>query len=233
MKLVIKNKEEIAKSVAQIIVDEVKNNPKCVLGLATGSTPLDTYKKVIEISKLDKVSFKEVTTFNLDEYVGLDEKNDQSYRYFMNENLFKHLDFNRLNHHFPLIDNYEKYDDLILQHGGIDIQILGIGSNGHIAFNEPGTSFESLTHITKLASSTIKDNSRFFNSIDDVPKEAITMGLKSIIQARKIILIATGKNKREAVKKLLSGEIDISCPATILNTSLNEVLVFVDEEALG
>jgi glucosamine-6-phosphate deaminase len=201
MEIKILNKEEIDKIVADKIAKLIKNKPNAVLGLATGSTPLGVYKNLINLNKKGKVSFKNVSTFNLDEYVGIDETHNQSYRYFMNKNLFDEIDIDKNNTHFPnnKTSTPEVYDEQIKVAGGIDFQVLGIGSNGHIAFNEPNTPFDSLTHIVNLTDSTIKDNSRFFNSIDEVPTKAVSMGLKSIMSASEIVLIATGKNKAKQI----------------------------------
>ena len=235
MKIRIQSKERIAETIAQMIIDLVNENPKAVLGFATGSSPLGVYENLIKACQEGKVSFKEVTSFNLDEYVGLDENNEQSYRYFMNHNLFDHIDINKENTHVPSgigdVENSAKeYDELIEQAGGIDFQILGIGSDGHIAFNEPGTPFDSLTHVASLAESTIKDNSRFFEKIEDVPTSAVTMGLASIMKAKKIVLIVTGENKQAAFKALTCGLITEKVPCSILKKH-PDVVVFVDHEA--
>lgn len=228
------SKEEMAKEVAQLFIDKVKENPKCVLGLATGSSPLGVYKNMIEAYERKEVSFKDVTTFNLDEYKGLDGNHNQSYRYFMNHNLFNYIDINKENTNVPsgfVSNNLEAslYDKKIAEFGGIDIQLLGLGSDGHIAFNEPGTSFDSLTHITELTEQTIEDNSRFFEKKEDVPTEAVTMGLKSIMNAKMIVLVAIGKNKAYAVNELINGKIDEKMPCTILQKHPN-VHIYVDKE---
>ena len=234
MKFIVLNKDDIAKDIADRIVSLIKTKERPVLGLATGSTPLPLYEELIKRYKKGEVSFKNVKTFNLDEYIGLDELNDQSYRYFMNHNLFSHIDIDLNNTYVPngLIKNEDPsyYDKMIKEAGGIDIQVLGIGTDGHIAFNEPGASFDSLTHIEALKESTIKDNSRFFDSIDDVPRYAITMGLKSIMNAREIVLIATGKAKAKIISELKKGIISNDLPASILNKH-NNVTIYVDEEA--
>lgn len=232
MKVIVKkNKEEIGEEIAKNILDDIKQNDHLILGLATGSSPLPLYKSIVEQSKKENISFKHVRTFNLDEYYGLDQNNDQSYRYFMNENLFKYLDFKEDSHNFPLAENYMNYDTLIDVAGGIDIQILGIGENGHIAFNEPGTPLDSKTHITNLTENTIKNNSRFFKNIAEVPTQAITMGLSTILKARKIYLIATGKNKAEAIKTMLEGKYNVNCPASALNFKHDNVFIYLDEDA--
>lgn len=226
MKLVVATKEEIAKDIANRVISLIKDNPKAVLGLATGSSPLETYAEIIK--RKDEVSFKYVTSFNLDEYLDNGDVT-QSYRYFMDTNLFNHIDINKENTHFPSKENLSSYDDEILAAGGIDFQILGIGSDGHIAFNEPNTPFDSKTHVAELDERTIKDNSRFFKSIDDVPTKAVTMGLATIMQAKEIVLIAIGKNKSKAVKEMFEKNNDVSCPACILNKHPN-VTVYINEE---
>ena len=237
MKVKIKSKEKISEEIAKLIIDLVNENPKAVLGLATGSSPLGVYERLVNACKNNEVSFKDVTTFNLDEYVGLDGQHNQSYRFFMNDNLFNHIDIDLNKTHVPSgVGNYEEsakeYDNLIEEAGGIDLQILGIGSDGHIAFNEPGTSFNSLTHIAELAESTIKDNSRFFNSVDEVPTKAVTMGLSSIMRAKKIVLIATGENKADAIHGLLEGLITEDLPCSILRNHPN-VTIYVDHAAFS
>ena len=234
MKVIYLEKNEIAKEIANIFIEKVKENPSCILGLATGSSPLGIYHNMIEAYKNGEVSFKDVTTFNLDEYLGLEGTHDQSYRYFMNVNLFNHIDINKANTNVPsgfVKDDNEAalYDEEIKAKGGIDIQLLGLGSDGHIAFNEPGTPFNTLTHIAELTEQTISDNARFFESIDDVPTKACTMGLKSIMNAKKIVLIATGKSKAEAVRQLINGEVSEAWPCTILRNH-PDVVIYVDKE---
>ena len=234
MELIIATKEEINQIVSKEIIDLINKNNNCVLGLATGSTPEGVYKLLVEAYNKKEVSFKNVKSYNLDEYVGLEETHNQSYRYFMNSHLFNHIDIKLENTHIPSNkddeNNLEIYDQKIKEAGGIDIQILGIGSNGHIAFNEPGTSFNSNTHIVTLKESTISDNSRFFNSIDEVPKQAITMGLNSIMQAKRIILIAFGKNKQDAIYKMMALDPSEELPASILQNHPN-VTIYCDEDA--
>ena len=236
MKVLYLTKTEIEKEIANVFIEKVKENPSCVLGLATGSSPLGIYKNLIEACKNGEVSFKDVTTFNLDEYLGLDGEHDQSYRYFMNHNLFNHIDINKDNTNVPsgFVTSDEEaalYDKAIAEKGGIDIQLLGLGSDGHIAFNEPGTPFDSLTHIAELTEQTISDNARFFASIDDVPTKACTMGLQSIMNAKKIVLIALGKSKVEAVNKLVNGGLDIEWPCTILQNH-PDVTIYVDSDLM-
>lgn len=235
MKIIVGNYEEISKLIADEFVTLVKNKPNAVLGLATGTSPLKVYENMIQAYKNNEVSYKLVKTFNLDEYIGLEGTHNQSYRYFMNENLFNHIDIDKNNTNVLLgvgdyISFMNKYDALIEKEGGIDLQILGLGSDGHIAFNEPGTDFDSLTHITPLTEQTIKDNSRLFNDISEVPTSAVTMGLKSIMNAKKIVLIATGKNKAQAVYGLVKGEITKDMPCSILQNH-DDVTIYLDKDA--
>lgn len=235
MKVVVGSEEKISALIAEDFIKVVNEKPNAVLGLATGTSPLKVYADLAKANKEGRVSFKGCTTFNLDEYVGLEGTHNQSYRYFMNENLFNHIDIDKKNTNVLLgVGDYvtfmNQYDEKIAKAGGIDIQILGIGSDGHIAFNEPGTSFDSLTHETELTEQTIKDNSRLFNDISEVPTRAVTMGLKSIMNAKKIVLIATGKNKAQAVYGLIKGPVVESMPCSILQRH-PDVTVYVDEDA--
>ena len=235
MKVVVGSEQEISKLIAEEFIKQVNAKPNSVLGLATGTSPLGVYANLVKANKEGRVSFKDVATFNLDEYIGLDGTHNQSYRYFMNENLFNHIDIDKSRTHvLKGVGDYEaylaQYDDEIASFGGIDLQILGIGSDGHIAFNEPGTPFNSLTHIAELAESTIVDNSRLFNDISEVPTKAVTMGLQSIMNARKIVLIATGKNKAKAIKDLLTGPITEEVPCSILQQH-PDCTIYVDEAA--
>jgi len=229
MELKVLKLEDIYKEITNKVINVIKSKANPVLGLATGSSPIGVYKLLVAKYKNKEVSFKNVTTFNLDEYYPIEYDNVQSYHYFMNENLFKWVDIDKRNTYFPTLDN--NYDSLIDSKGGIDLQILGIGSNGHIAFNEPNTPFNSLTHLVTLDDSTIKSNSRFFNSIDEVPKQAITLGLASIMKAREIVIIVTGKNKAHALKQLLSKKVTEAFPASILNKH-NNVTIYADKEAI-
>lgn len=235
MKVIVGSEKEISNLLAEEFIKVVQEKPNAVLGLATGTSPLGVYANLAKANKEGRVSFKDCTTFNLDEYVGLEGTHNQSYRYFMNENLFNHIDIDKKNTNVLLgVGDYKTfmndYDNKIAQAGGIDIQILGIGSDGHIAFNEPGTSFDSLTHETELTEQTIKDNSRLFNDISEVPTRAVTMGLKSIMNAKKIVLIATGKNKAKAVYGMLKGELTEDMPCSILQKH-SDVTVYCDEDA--
>lgn len=219
--IITKDYNELSKKAADIIIAVVKNEPHAVLGLATGTTPLGLYDELIADHKKNGTDYSAARTVNLDEYAGLDANDKNSYAYFMRKNLFDGLNIDVKN---TYIENgaakdgdeeCKRYDGL-LESLPRDIQLLGIGSNGHIAFNEPGTPFGSTTHTVELAESTVKDNSRLFDSIDDVPRKAYTMGLKSIMQARKILVLATGANKADAVKKLVRGEITEQVPASVL-----------------
>jgi len=235
IKVVVGTNEEISQLIANRFVEQVKAKPNSVLGLATGTSPLKVYAGMIKAYKDGIVSFKDVATFNLDEYIGLEGTHNQSYRYFMNTNLFDHIDINKEKTHvLKGVGDYlayaNHYDEEIANFGGIDLQILGIGSDGHIAFNEPGTSFDSLTHVAELAESTIKDNARLFNDISEVPTKAVTMGLRSIMNAKSIVLIATGENKAKAVKDMLEGPYSENCPASILQKH-GDVTVYCDEAA--
>ena len=237
MKVVVcETYEEMSREGAKIIASLLEKKPECVLGLATGSTPVGMYKELAKMNKEGKISFKDVTSFNLDEYYPLAPTHDQSYRYFMNVNLFDHIDIDKSRTHVPdgLAEDPaamgEAYDAAIEAAGGIDLQVLGLGPNGHIAFNEPEEELYAGTHLTALTESTIKANSRFFASIDDVPKQAVTMGIGSIMKARKIIVLASGKGKHPVVKKMLSGRITTMCPGTLLLAHADVTLI-VDREA--
>ena len=235
MKVIVGTNEEISAKIAEEFIKQVQKKPNSVLGLATGTSPLLVYANMVKAYQDGRVSYKDVVTFNLDEYIGLDGTHNQSYRYFMNFNLFDHIDIDKNKTHvLKGVGDYEayanQYDDEIASFGGIDLQILGIGSDGHIAFNEPGTSFDSLTHVADLAESTIVDNSRLFNDISEVPTKAVTMGLKSIMNAKKIVLIATGKNKAKAIKELLRGDKTEDFPCTILQDH-PDCTIYVDKDA--
>lgn len=217
-----KDYKELSRKVANIISAQVILKPNCVLGLATGSTPIGTYKQLIEWYEKGDIDFSNVTSVNLDEYCGLETTNEQSYRYFMNHNLFSHINIDMKNTNVPngLAADAEaeckRYDQLIEDLGGVDLQILGIGHNGHIGFNEPDTEFEKGTHVVELDETTIKANARFFESIDEVPKKAITMGIRSIMYAKKVILVANGPDKKEIINKAIYGPITPEVPASVL-----------------
>jgi glucosamine-6-phosphate deaminase len=237
MKIIkVKNYEEMSEEALKVVLEVVKNKPDAVLGLATGSTPLGLYAKMIEDHRENGTSYAQCRSVNLDEYVGLDTNSDQSYVYFMRENLFKNIDIKLENTH---IENGKADDkdaecaryNALLSELRQDLQVLGIGSNGHIAFNEPGTPFDSVTHIVDLAESTIKDNSRLFNSIDEVPRQAFTMGLSNIMNAKKILILANGAGKAYAIGELVNGEIREDVPATILRNHPDCILIC--DEAAG
>lgn len=234
--IVCDNYNEISEKAAQIIAGQIYLKPNCVLGLATGSTPVGMYTKLAEMYNAGKLDFSDVVTFNLDEYYPIKKSNSQSYDYFMNEQLFSKVNIQKHNVHIPNGETESpeeecgNYDAQINAIGGVDVQILGIGVNGHIGFNEPDSELISGTHITALTESTVKANSRFFESEADVPTKALTMGIATILKAKKIVLLASGKNKYDAVKALLSGNITTSVPATLLNVH-NDVVVICDKEA--
>lgn len=235
MKVIVDSRQNIAEAVAQGYVSFIKNKPNAVLGLATGSTPEDLYAELIKQCNNGEVTFKDVTTFNLDEYCGLTPDHPQSYRYFMQDKLFNHIDINPQNTFVPdgFRTNEEDliaYDRAIAEHGGIDLQLLGIGGNGHIAFNEPGTPFHSITHMVELTPETRQANSRFFNDMSEVPTHAICMGMRTIMNTQNIILMAIGANKAEAIRNTVYGNVNPMCPASILQLHPN-VTIFVDEEA--
>lgn len=227
----VKNYEDMSRKAANFISAQINLNPKSVLGLATGSTPIGTYDQLIEYCKNGDVDFSQVSTINLDEYYGLEASHDQSYRYFMNEHLFTKVNLDLSNTNVPngKAENIEaeckRYDDLIESAGGIDLQLLGIGHNGHIGFNEPADEFVAGTHCVTLGESTINANSRFFESADDVPKKALTMGIKAIMQAKKVLLIASGDDKAEIMKKALFGPITPMVPASILQLHKNLTVI--------
>ena len=214
--------EKMSRRAANIISAQVIIKPESVLGLATGSTPLGTYKQLINWYNKGDIDFSSVTTVNLDEYVGLDAENEQSYRYFMNHNFFDRINISINNTFVPngcaadLAGEGRRYDEHIAELGGIDLQLLGIGLDGHIGFNEPDKYFVKSTHVVNLHESTIKANSRFFANEEDVPKRAITMGMVSIMQAKKILLIANGKAKRDILEKAFYGPITPEIPASVL-----------------
>ena len=223
---------------AEVLADIVKAKPDAVLGLATGSSPIGMYKELIAKCKRGEISFKNVKSVNLDEYVGLSADHDQSYAYFMSTNLFNHIDIDKKNTNLPngLAENpaqeAERYDRVIASMGGVDIQVLGIGNNGHIGFNEPADHFTYGTNLVDLTDSTIDANSRFFASRDLVPTQALTMGIGQIMAADKILLIALGKGKAEILDKSLFGPVRPNVPASILRFFKGEVIVCADDEAL-
>lgn len=233
--IIVNNYDEMSKVGADIFAQVILNNPNGVIGLAMGSTPIGLYKKLIEKCDKGEISFKGIHTVNLDEYKGLPSSHEQSYAYFMRDNLFNHVDIDLNNTNIEngvATDSQaecERYNK-VLEELRPDIQLLGIGSNGHIAFNEPGTPFDSVTHVVELTESTIRDNSRLFDSIEDVPTQAFTMGIKNIMNAKKILILASGANKAKAVYRLLKEAITEDLPASILNTHADCTLI-CDEDA--
>lgn len=230
----VENYDVLSEKAAEIIANVIKAKPDCVLGLATGSSPVGTYKKLIEMNKKGELDFSKATSINLDEYEGLDGEHDQSYRYFMNDNLFNHVNIDKSKTFVPngkatdIAAECKAYDDRIYEMG-IDIQLLGIGLDGHIGFNEPDKYFTKETHRVVLDESTIVANARFFESIDDVPKTAITMGMGGIMSAKKVLLVANGANKKEIVEKAFFGPITPEVPASILQLH-NDVTVIYSEK---
>lgn len=229
------NYEQLSKKAAAIIASQVILKPNSVLGLATGSSPLGTYKNLIKAYQNGDLDFSNVTSVNLDEYVGLDGTNDQSYRYFMDNNLFKHININKDKTFVPngkvknLKAEGDAYDKMIETLGGIDLQLLGIGLDGHIGFNEPDSFFTKETHEVTLDESTIKANARFFKNEDEVPKTAITMGMKSIMNAKKVLLIANGEAKKEIIEKAFFGPITPEVPASILQLHPNVTVIYSEK----
>ncbi len=232
---ILKSKKDIDQAVANEFINCIKSNPNCVLGLATGSTPLGIYSLLVKDHLLNNTSYKNVTTVNLDEYIGLPFTHPESYHQFMHRHLLNHIDIQLSNVHIPnglssnleqACSNYDKLLDCFVP----DIQLLGIGANGHIGFNEPGTSFNSTTHIIDLTQKTREDNARFFNSIDDVPTQAITMGIQNIMSAKKIILVATGASKAKAIHQMITTDVQESLPASILQNHPC-VDIYVDSDA--
>lgn len=239
MEVIVKETyQEISRLAAELIAKVVRAKPNAVLGLATGSTPVGPYKELIRMNKEEGLDFSQVTTFNLDEYVGLPPTHNQSYRYFMNDSLFNHINIDKKKTHVP--DGMAKdipafckwYEDQILKAGGIDVQLLGIGANGHIAFNEPGSSLGSRTRVKTLDEKTIKDNARFFKSMDEVPRYAITMGIGTIMDARMLVLLANKENKADAIAKTVEGPITAMVPASVVQMHPKAVII-VDKPASG
>ena len=239
MKLIVcENYAEMSAVAARMVAGQVIAKSNSVLGLATGSTPVGTYKELIRLYENGLVDFKDVISYNLDEYYPISPENDQSYRYFMNHNLFNHINIDKNNTHVPsgeMADpdaECKSYDEAVENAGGIDLQILGIGQNGHIGFNEPDDFLYAETHVTDLTENTIAVNSRFFANIDEVPKKAITMGIGNILKAKKIILLVNGKAKHDILHTLLEGNITTKVPASFLKAHPN-VFIICDKEAYG
>ena len=228
----------MSRKAANIMSAQVIMKPDCVLGLATGSTPIGLYQQLVTWYEKGDLDFSEVRTVNLDEYKGLSRENDQSYYYFMHHNLFDHVNLPAENSHLPngmepdSDKECRRYSELIRSMGGVDLQLLGIGHNGHIGFNEPGDAFDNDVHCVDLTQSTIEANKRFFASADDVPKQAYTMGIKTIMQAKKILIVASGEDKADIVRDAFFGPITPKVPASVLQLH-NDVTLVADEAALS
>ena len=237
MKLIIcENYEEASAEAAKVMLEIIKNKPNANLGLATGSTPVKMYELMVEDHEKNGTSYKDIKSYNLDEYYGLEHTHPQSYYYFMQKHLFSKVDIKPENVHVPkgsgdIQASCDEYNKLLAENV-IDIQLLGIGSNGHIGFNEPGTSFDAVTHVVDLKQSTIEDNARlfFYGKIEDVPKQAISMGISNIMKAKSVLLLACGKGKADAVKKMIEGPVTEELPASILQQH-QDVTVILDKEA--
>jgi glucosamine-6-phosphate deaminase len=236
--IVEKSPAQVALRAARIVADLVRRKPDCVLGLATGSTPLGMYAELIRMHREEGLDFSRVVTFNLDEYVGLEPAHPQSYRHFMDEHFFRHVNIDPRNTHVPdgrALDfdaHCQQYEKLIHDSGGIDLQVLGIGSDGHIAFNEPGSSLGSRTRLKTLTAETVRDNARFFGSEEAVPRLAVTMGVGTILESRRCLLLACGANKARAIRDAVEGPITAQVTASALQLH-REVICIVDEEAAG
>lgn len=228
--------DEMSQKGAEVIASIVKEKETPILGLATGGTPVGMYKELIGMHKEGNLDFSKTITFNLDEYYPINKDNNQSYYYFMKENLFNHINIDEKNTNIPngmaldIEKESKEYDEKLRKIGGVDVQVLGIGSNGHIGFNEPSEIFEPETHKVTLDKQTIQDNARFFSSIDEVPTEAITMGIGSIMTAKRILLLASGKNKASVIKEMILGKVTPRIPASILQFH-PEVTIILDKDA--
>lgn len=226
------NYEEMSKLAADIFKAELKTNPKMVLGLATGGTPEGFYKELVDAYKAGEISFKQAQSYNLDEYIGINPDNEASYHYYMDQQLFNHVDMKRENIHVPKGDTADlqvaaaQYDAMIEAAGGVDIQLLGIGVNGHIGFNEPGTPFALGTNVVELTESTREANKIYFNSIDEVPTHAITMGIQTIMNAKRVVLLISGASKQEAMVRLRSGEVTVDFPASALHNHQDVTVIY-------
>ncbi|RCW77492.1 glucosamine-6-phosphate deaminase [Saliterribacillus persicus] len=233
----VNNYEEMSKKAAEIIINRIQADNKITLGLATGGTPVQTYERLVEDFRKNHTSYKQVTTFNLDEYIGLPITDPNSYHFYMNKHLFHHIDIDPNETFIPngLAENLEEecrlYDEKIKEYGGIDLQLLGLGENGHIGFNEPGTPFEQKTHVVTLEESTRTANARFFNDLSEVPTKAITMGLGTIVKSKEILVLVSGEEKRHALSQLLHSDKDEDFPASILKTHEN-VTIIATEDAI-
>lgn len=234
--VIVDNYDEMSKKAADIFVEQITKKSNSVIGLATGSTPIGLYKQIIKLCKDGVIDFSSVKSFNLDEYCGLDRENNQSYYYFMMDKLFKYINIDKNNIDVPdgkredANAECKEYEEKINNAGGIDLQLLGIGNNGHVGFNEPDEKFPSNTHVVNLTKSTIDANSRFFDSIDKVPKQALTMGIGTIMRTKRIILLASGKEKADVIHALVKGNVTPKLPASILQFH-QDVIIIVDKEA--
>ena len=234
----VKNYEDLSRTAAAIIAGKILETPDCLLGLATGSSPVGTYDQLVSMYEAGILDFSHVKSVNLDEYVGLSGDNDQSYRYFMNKNLFSRVNIDVKNTYVPDGTNLDAdaccnaYNELLEKMGVVDLQLLGIGPNGHIGFNEPDDHFEAGTHCVDLTEATIQANKRFFASEDDVPRKAYSMGIGNIMSAKCILLVANGKNKAKALAAAIKGPVTPQCPASILQFHPNAIIV-ADEDALS
>ena len=231
----INSYDAMSKLAAKIVAGQIINKPKMVLGFATGSTPLGMYRELVKLYKKGKLDFSKVITFNLDEYLGLSPEHPQSYHYYMYENFFNHVNIEEKNIHIPKGDTKDpvqeclNYEREIEKVGGIDLQVLGIGVNGHVGFNEPNINLEARTHVIQLSNETIRANSRFFKNLDKVPRKAITMGMATIMKSKKIILMAWGVGKKKPILKVISGHIATDVPASLLQVH-NDVILVVDKK---
>lgn len=234
----VKNYDEMSKKAAAIIAAQIVNKPASVLGLATGSTPIGTYQYLVKKYQEGELDFTEIKTANLDEYKGLNRENDQSYYYFMNDHLFRHVNIKPEHTNIPdgMAENEEtecrRYEEVIQTLGGVDLQLLGLGHDGHIGFNEPEESFPNNTHCVNLTEMTIDANKRFFTSADEVPKQAFTMGIGTIMRAKKVVMVVSGQDKASILKKTLYGPVTPQVPASILQFH-PDVIVIADEAALS
>jgi glucosamine-6-phosphate isomerase len=234
--VIVKDYQEMSRKAAELLASEVKQHPQTVLGLATGGTPVGMYRELIKLHEDEGIDFSQAQSFNLDEYVGLSSAHPQSYRAYMQENLFQHINLPADKTHVPTGDAVDldkecaRYEEAIREAGGIDIQVLGIGNNGHIGFNEPGSSAESTTRVVQLTESTIEANARYFASVEEVPTQAVSMGIKTILGAKKVVLLASGEAKAQAVRLMVEGEPTADVPASLLQLH-PDVTVIVDEAA--
>jgi len=234
--VIVRNYHELSVQATQLVADQITNKKNTVLGLASGQTPIGMYQELINMFKRGKIDFSEVVTFNLDEYYGLAPEHPQSYYYYMWNTLFKHINIKKENIYLlngmpeNIKQECNQYEYLIQKNGGIDLQILGIGDNGHLGFNEPAIGLNSKTHLVTLSEETIQANSHYFNNIQEIPKQAITMGIGTIMKAKKIVLLASGRKKSHTIEKTINGPVSTEVPATILQLH-PDVKLLIDKEA--